>query len=382
MSATPLFRIGDSFLTEDKASGFLVAEIHNDRVRLDFLNTKKKWLSSNTTSVSQVNAVILGGDYPHQQYRVEKAMLCPECSTAYYAKEVFGLSEQFTVKTVCPECKAVAALDPEVLINRPLVGQTNKDNEVAMKKTIEVVEGQDSLKESGRMIIAQEEDSFGRFEPRIVQEQEAPLIGEQPIPPQEQAMEHAQETDDQKRLRIYGKLRVCPPAQIPPLVEELLAMPPAFKRTSDLSIRRAMGTYNEILKIVESRIITDNTGAIPMDLIEEIQGQLTKLKDQRDELNNLLLTISAESKAAPLIKTATTPAMTVVPNKFIHDLSRDIVNAKVSSGRNIEETFDGVVKKFALDDREQYMLIKNMGDMGYPIHRSPLLDFGPENYPG
>jgi hypothetical protein len=88
-----------------------------------------------------------------------------------------------------------------------------------------------------------------------------------------------------------------------------------------------------------------------------------------------------KAKREALVKEAYTPDITVVPDKFLWDLTRDLINHVVANNGNIEETFEVASREFNLDKREAYQIRNLLKDAGYPVRWSSRLFCRlPENY--
>jgi hypothetical protein len=46
-----------------------------------------------------------------------------------------------------------------------------------------------------------------------------------------------------------------------------------------------------------------------------------------------------------------------------------LINATVSGGRNLEELFEKLKKKYSLNEREQLAVQQILADMGYPVFK-------------
>lgn len=70
-----------------------------------------------------------------------------------------------------------------------------------------------------------------------------------------------------------------------------------------------------------------------------------------------------------LVKEATTPryqGLQYQISGFERAIVGTLINGKISGGRNIEELYDKLKKKYSITDREELAIIQAMADMGYP----------------
>lgn len=161
---------------------------------------------------------------------------------------------------------------------------------------------------------------------------------------------------------------------------------PKWDSNNESSMQRAIAYLANLKRKIEQTVSSDLESEFDLPEL----GQIDAIKDEiaRDimELEKKVTNLAkrktnfGSEDGVGLKKKATTPHMLIVPNKLIHDITRDLINGKVSSGKDLEKMFDHVVKRFSLDDREQYMLVNNLRDAGYPLHRPMAIDFGPDNY--
>lgn len=162
---------------------------------------------------------------------------------------------------------------------------------------------------------------------------------------------------------------------------------PSWDSNNESSMMRAMAYLVMLKRKIEQTVSSDVEAEFTMNELtqidaikDEIARDVAELEKKLQGLQNRKTRFSSEETG--LKKEATTPQLVIVPDKFIHDLTRDLINGKVSSGKELSAMFDHVVKRFSLDKREQYMLVNNLRDAGYPLHRPMAIDFGPEQYYG
>jgi len=205
---------------------------------------------------------------------------------------------------------------------------------------------------------------------------------------------------------------------------------PQFSRTSLLSIERAIGYLGKLASEIIKVCSADLDGTLTMEELNELESLYHTVDSQVDQLEGLKETLlpkkkkkrseldpfwyviatdmknlkgipdtetevirrfrlnddeadslrTALSEPEGLEKTATTTKFTYVPTPFIGAIARDIINGKVSSGHGIEELYTAACGRFELDEREKYELLHTLYDLGQPIHRPLLFEFGPTNY--
>lgn len=89
----------------------------------------------------------------------------------------------------------------------------------------------------------------------------------------------------------------------------------------------------------------------------------------QDIENDRLVCMSCENTEAgdKMVKEANTPVLNVYVSAFERAIVGTLINSTVSGGRNIEETYDKLKKKYAFTDREELAIQQLVADHGYPI---------------
>jgi len=212
-----------------------------------------------------------------------------------------------------------------------------------------------------KIVVAQELETMG---PIIVEEPATPERGEILVPDDK-------EWSTPKEFLVYlrGWAKRVPP----------------FKRENGPSMERAIGYYNKVLREVSNVLRSDaedvNLTLDELQEIQDIRNEILKQIERIDEIKNKLdVALRRGEEKGKMVKEATTPVITTVKTPFIFDLARDIVNARVSSGRNMEELFKRASDEFKLNQREKVELVWTLKDMGWPLHQAVVFDYAPENY--
>lgn len=149
------------------------------------------------------------------------------------------------------------------------------------------------------------------------------------------------------------------------IMASVRSQPPVFGRSVN-SYRRAF----KYLKNVQAELIDGVEQDAPYaDLSEE---HLRTLDAVEEGIEHALTQIVAIIDSG-FTKTATKSSnFTQYVDPFIFGLARTMINGKVSQGKNIEDLFEKLDKKYKLDDREKLQLYYLLNDMGYPIRSSPV----------
>lgn len=150
---------------------------------------------------------------------------------------------------------------------------------------------------------------------------------------------------------------------------------PKHSGNSIPGLLRAINFLKSIEKEIRKAMSTDRDGILEIAKIDNIRSEITSgIKRLEERLKKLE---DAESgggggkkvkKQASLQKEAFGTFVVTVPI-FISSIARICLNSMVSAGKDIEEVFADLSKKYKLDAREQLSLIQVLADMGYPMRR-------------
>ena len=107
------------------------------------------------------------------------------------------------------------------------------------------------------------------------------------------------------------------------------------------------------------------------------EGQCEKCKSiapmWHDVINNKAVCMHCESEitddAEKIEKTASTPIINVYVTAFERAIVGTMVNSAVSSGRDIEETYERLKNKYNFTPREELAIQQLVSDYGYPVYK-------------
>jgi hypothetical protein len=167
---------------------------------------------------------------------------------------------------------------------------------------------------------------------------------------------------------------------------------------------RALGQSKKLNSFISKALQADWDGAIPIDAIDRMRQQLEQniealtrmleahqnMKKQRRQVRRRASNESVcPSCTAPLWeegedmvclacgqeglkKEAGTPhfeGLQYQISAFERAVVGTLINATVSGGRNLEELFEKLKKKYSLNEREQLAVQQILADMGYPVFK-------------
>lgn len=132
--------------------------------------------------------------------------------------------------------------------------------------------------------------------------------------------------------------------------------------------------HGEISKAMRSDLEGELEAEVVAELHDKIEEGLEKLEERMDKVKQSKdsrkkkadLDSNALVKEGQKIFGVQSGVVVMVP-LFISSLARVLVNGMVSSGKDIEDSYAKLVKKFKLTDRERMELIQLLQDMGLPM---------------
>ena len=143
-------------------------------------------------------------------------------------------------------------------------------------------------------------------------------------------------------------------------------------------IERAISYLKRLDGEISRAVRGDLDDELDISKIEKIRDEILKgierLEERLDTLRSSKYskkkTKKSEEERSAIIKEASKSArfLVIVP-LFMSGLGRLCINSMVSGGKDIEDTFDYVSKKFKLSRREEFELMQLLSDMGYAMRR-------------
>lgn len=151
---------------------------------------------------------------------------------------------------------------------------------------------------------------------------------------------------------------------------------PRHSGKETIGIERCIAYLKRFDADLSRAIANDLKGEADIGKLEEARREIydgiDRLEDAKDKIN-----ASRKKKKADINpelvkegqKATHVGGIIVTVPIFISRLARICINGQVSAGHDIEDLFGRLVKKYALDDRQQAELMQLLFDMGYPLRR-------------
>jgi len=135
--------------------------------------------------------------------------------------------------------------------------------------------------------------------------------------------------------------------------------------------------HSEISKAMRADLDGDLEAEIIASIHEKIEDGLEQLEQRIDKVKQSKKK-SAEELQEGIVKEAqkifgVQNGVAIVVPLFISAIARVLVNGMISSGRDIEDSYAKLTKKYKLTDREKIELIQLLQDMGLPMIRDRSL---------
>lgn len=176
------------------------------------------------------------------------------------------------------------------------------------------------------------------------------------------------------------------------LTKDLNRIPKPSRIRGNLSeMERALGQYKRLNAYISNALQSDYDGIIDVKKIDELRNTVEQSIDELEDALEGLKNLKKHRKKLrhrgeddpDLKKEATAPhfngfQMLITP--FQRAIAGALINGKVSGGRNLEDLYTDVKKKYKLADREELEILQILADMGHPEFKDRLR-LGEDNNP-
>ena len=147
---------------------------------------------------------------------------------------------------------------------------------------------------------------------------------------------------------------------------------PEIRLTNMNSLRRAVAYYDNLEnEIAEGAAADAEHAELSRQQLEVLDAVEETVSTVREHLKDA----AGRTRRAKKFASKAT-LFTYYVDPFLFAVARIMVNAKVSSGKNIEDVFEKLASRYSIDDRETLALRQVLRDMGYPVYGSFVADDG------
>lgn len=158
---------------------------------------------------------------------------------------------------------------------------------------------------------------------------------------------------------------------------------PGHSGYDSTGLERAIAYLETLDREISKAVRMDLKNEIAVDAVEkareEIHKGLERLHDRHDKVMESRYPKRKKSKKKKAdgtyeefvkeAKSAHISGITVTVSGIVSVVARTCINSMVSAGKDIEDTFDKLSKKFNFNDREEAETMQLLSDMGYPMRR-------------
>jgi len=212
-----------------------------------------------------------------------------------------------------------------------------------------------------------EKKSFDVSEDELLQQPDTILVDEDSVP-QPIVVDEAEAEAKPQPVEVSAWIDA---ASFVKYCTQAVRSAPQIQATSPTSLTRAIAYYDNLEKeIIEGAASDAERAELSIEQLQTLDEVSEKTEMVRGQLK-------AAASRVKILKTAAKAARFVYTvDPFMFAVARLIVNAKVSNGKNIEDTFAKVSARYSITDREVFALRQLISDMGYPVHGSLVADDG------
>jgi ElaB/YqjD/DUF883 family membrane-anchored ribosome-binding protein len=222
-----------------------------------------------------------------------------------------------------------------------------------------------------------------------VKEEEEELVVEESDQDSNDAQDKSKKKDDKWdwKSKGFGQFTVW--------IKDRFDAVPKHSGYDEAGLERAHAYLERLHGEISKAMRADIDGELEADIIasihekieqglEKLEDRLGKVKDSKSKKRKK----KADSDSDIMVKEAQKVfgiqnGVVITVPLFISALARTLVNGMVSAGKDIEDSYKKLVKKYDLTDREKIELIQLLQDMGLPMIKDrsilPEEGFNPES---
>lgn len=170
------------------------------------------------------------------------------------------------------------------------------------------------------------------------------------------------------------------------LVNEMKRFPKPSDVVGNISkIEQGLGQWKRLNAYVSRALREDYHGTLDVGFVDKarslIEQNIEQLENMIDGINQLkknrrqIRKRRGEEEGEGITKEGTAPHFSgfqMVITPFQSAISRALINGVVSGGRNMEELWEDVKKKYKMTDREELEIVQILADLGYPQFKDRL----------
>lgn len=148
---------------------------------------------------------------------------------------------------------------------------------------------------------------------------------------------------------------------------------PPHDGNSTLGCERAITYLNKLNKEISEALRSDKDDILDIATLENIRirmmNDVIRLKEHQKKLNKKMQNKKSENESDEIVKEAKSGKFQVVVTPFLRAITGIIVNAVVSSGKQFDDVYAFLKKKYKFTDREELEILQILMDMNFPINK-------------
>ena len=166
-------------------------------------------------------------------------------------------------------------------------------------------------------------------------------------------------------------------------LQNMLGTIPRHSGKDSAGLERAFAYLEALDREISKAVRMDLKNQIAIDAVEAAREEIHKGLDRlHDRLEKVMTNKypkrkgkkkkKADGQSDDLVKEAKSTrisGITITVPLLISGIARTCINSMVSAGKDLEDTFDKLAKKFDLTPREEFEAFQLLADMGYAIRR-------------
>lgn len=161
----------------------------------------------------------------------------------------------------------------------------------------------------------------------------------------------------------------------PTWLKHMMDNPPKHSGVDTVGLERCISYFKKLNGTISTAIRTDLDGVLNVGALEkareEIHKAIERLNERHDRINGNKFKKKKKADEEDndgFVKEAQKASKFVVTVSLLEShIARVCINATVSAGRDMEDTFKKLAVKYKLSEREKISVVTLIGDMGYPI---------------
>lgn len=161
-----------------------------------------------------------------------------------------------------------------------------------------------------------------------------------------------------------------------PWLKEKMDHPPSHSGVDSVGLERCIAYFTELNKIISQAVRTDLKNELNIGSVEkareEIHKAIVRLTERLERINGNKFKKKKksddESDGEGFVKEAQKASKFMVTVSLLEShIARVCINATVSAGKSLEDTFAKLATKYKLSEREKVSVIQLLSDMSFPI---------------